>query len=290
MNAVRTNCFVLILIMTSILIGCAQLARISNIRKTENVGEIEEHRVLRFMTFNIRAGGGNEDPGLSPYYVHSTKEKLSKIALAIKSVDPDVIALQEVRGYHQVKFIAETLNLNFSYVTHSHWWGLAILSKFEISEVSTKMIHRGDDPRVGQVCKIDIFGKPVTVVNVHFSYTELNYKKYERQVSETLKLLHSIQEPFVLMGDFNLGEAEKPIRPIKNRLIDTCRAVDTQNSRHALKYGTYLSGQGMRIDYIFVEPRSFKVVDAGVVPVKHWVASDHIAYFAEIELKDFGAD
>ena len=78
---------------------------------------------------------------------------------------------------------------------------------------------------------------------------------------------------------------EKPLKPIKDRFIDSCRAVDTETAKEALKYGTYLSGQGQRIDYIFVDPKLFKVVDAGLVPVKHWIASDHIAYWSKIQLK-----
>jgi endonuclease/exonuclease/phosphatase family metal-dependent hydrolase len=272
--------------VTIVFLGCAELGRVHNIRKPMTARLVDRTHPLKLMTFNIRAGGGRDDPGLYPHLVRSSKEKLQRIASAIKSVEPDIIALQEVRGYNQAKFIAETLNLNFSYVTHSNWWGLAILSKFRILEVSTKMINYGYDPRVGQLCTIDINGKPITVVNVHFSYTELDYKIYNRQVSKTMKLLESIREPVVLIGDLNLTESEKPIIPIRKRLIDTCRAVDTKTSRQALNYGTFLSGQGKRIDYIFIDPRSFDVVDAGVVPVKHWVASDHIAYFADMIFKD----
>jgi endonuclease/exonuclease/phosphatase family metal-dependent hydrolase len=44
--------------------------------------------------------------------------------------------------------------------------------------------------------------------------------------------------------------------------------------------GTYTGWRHRRIDYIFIDPKSFEVKDVGILPEKHWSASDHIAYFA----------
>ncbi|TET95656.1 MAG: hypothetical protein E3J28_00270, partial [Desulfobacteraceae bacterium] len=89
-----------------------------NIRKIEYVREVDESRCLKFMTYNIRVGAGIENPFTSIRNLPSSREKLERIALAIKSVDPDVIALQEVRGIHQATFLAKTLNLNYAYSSH----------------------------------------------------------------------------------------------------------------------------------------------------------------------------
>ena len=251
-----------------------------NIRQTVGVEDVDSGRNLTFMTFNIRAGGGIENPGMSPYDVTSSRENLEKIASAIKSVDPDVIALQEVRGYNQAKFIAETLNLNYAYSSHGgykDWWGLAVLSKFRIIKVKSKMIHYDPDPRVGQASTIEINGEPITFVNVHYHLGE-----YEQQVKATVRLLKNAIGPIVLMGDLNLYISDPKMKPIRKALVDTCLAINTDGSKSVKSIGT---GFG-RIDYIFVDTKSFEVKDVGLVARKHWSASDHIAYFACVNFDD----
>ena len=272
--------FILFCIIMSILIGCAQLAGISNIRKPEDVKEPSEKRNLKFMTFNIRVGGGWKDPKTGPQSLGSSKQNLERIASAIKSVDPDVIALQEVRGYGQAKFIAETLNLNFSYVGHSNWWGLAILSKHKIVHATTKTIYM---TRAGQICTISVNSKPSTFINVHYYLGS-----YRSQVRATMKIVEKIEGPVVLMGDFNRVSGHPDLIPINESqiLVDSCKEVDTETSVTALIRGTLTHFQRNRIDYIFVDSHSFEVKDAGLVSAEYWDASDHIAYFTEVILKD----
>jgi len=148
--------------------GCA--TGIQNIRQVESSSVSLEAWELTFMTFNIHVGGGSAYPLMNPYEVKATKENLIKVAEAIKSVDPDVIGLQEVRGFQQAKFIAKQLNLNYAYVPHqSGWWGLAILSKYKISDLISKPISTHGDMRVAQICTTRIEGKPVIFINLHVS-------------------------------------------------------------------------------------------------------------------------
>ena len=255
-----------------------------NIRTIRYPGDLDKGPCLKFMTYNIRVGAGTEKPFTSVRNLPSSRKKLERIALAIKSVDPDVVGLQEVRGSHQATFLAETLNLNHAYSPHGRRgldWGLAVLSKFKILEVYSKMIYHGRDQRVGIVCTIDMNGSPVTVINVHY-----HLGNYEQQVKATLGLLRDTKGPVVLMGDLNRTERAYELGPIYERMIDTCEAVDTEGSRDARKAGTVSTFPNYRIDYVFVDPRSFEVRDAGLIPERHRRASDHFAYFACITLKN----
>jgi len=130
-----------------ILVGCVNspFSAIQNIRHDDNYGKDFEGSEITIMTFNIRAGGGTENLDLSPKYVKATKDKLENLVAAIKSIDPDVVGLQEVRGYNQAKYFAEKLNMNFVYGAHgaSNWWGLTILSKFKINAAKVKLINYG---------------------------------------------------------------------------------------------------------------------------------------------------
>jgi len=230
------------------------------------------------MTFNIRLGAGRENPLLPMKYLGSSKEKLEKIARAIKSVDPDVIALQEVRGSKQAELLAAHLNLYYTYLSHGipdFDWGLAILSKFNISECNSNPIYFSKTkPREGLVCVIDVNNNPITFINVHYYLGA-----YDRQVKATMKLLMNINGPVVLMGDLNLVNQKYDFAPVLKKLIDTSEAVDTRGSRAAKQTGTFRFGS-RRIDYIFVDPQHFEVKDAGLMPSEHREVSDHIAYFA----------
>ena len=98
-------CLVIFCVITLIPVGCAgpmgsmepvQPMGPQNIREIEYVRDLDESPRLRFITYNISVGGGTENPFTSVSNLPSSRKKLERIALAIKSVDPDVVALQEL--------------------------------------------------------------------------------------------------------------------------------------------------------------------------------------------------
>ena len=282
----KINFFLTILIL---LIAFVAYAGIQNIRKIDSTEKGLTSDNLKFMTFNIRVGGGIENPGMNPAKLKSSKEKMEKIASAINSIDPDVVALQEVRGSDQAKQLAKRLNLNYAYMAHQELWGLAMLSKHKILKADSKKICKDckvktstgqtfKDPRIALVTVIDINGTQITFVNVHY-YLGV----YEQQVEATMELLKAINGPVVLMGDLNREQDDSEIRPIQDKLKDTCLAVDTEISKYIKETGTKTGGTntGLRIDYIFVDPESFEVKDVGIVK-DYKDASDHYAYFAYV--------
>ena len=236
------------------------------------------------MTYNIRVGGGRENLLMPVKYLNSSGKKLEKIASAIKSVAPDIISLQEVKGSVQAKSLADALGFNYVYVSHGDSrleWGLAILSRFTIAKYQQEVIHHDDKkPRVALVCTIDIINSSITVVNVHYALGD-----YDQQVKETMRIVESITEPALLMGDLNLIDPEDGLDPMRTEFIDTCEAADTKGSREAKQRGTFRFGS-KRIDYIFVDPDYFTVLDVGLIAEEHRKASDHLAYFACVTLKN----
>lgn len=236
------------------------------------------------MTYNIRVGAGRENFLMPVKYLNSSGEKLEKIASAIKSVDPDIISLQEVKGSVQAKYLADALGFNYVYASHGDSrleWGLAILSKFTITEYRQEIIYHDDKkPRVALVSTIDLPKSSIAVVNVHYALGN-----YDKQIKETMRILGDISGPALLMGDLNLIDPEEGLAPMRAELIDTCEAVDTKGSREAKQRGTFRFGS-KRIDYIFVDPDYFSVLDVGLTAEEHRKASDHLAYFACVTLKN----
>lgn len=262
--------------------GCSGFLNIGNIRDADSSLQRPDGNRLRLMTFNIRVGGGSKNPGVNPFDLEDSKKNLLRIAAAIKSAEPDIVALQEVKGRAQAKFIARKLNLNYAYASHGgdNRWGLALLSKFKIVGLDIGRVHTGDDIRAGQVCRVDFNGKIITCINVHYHLAD-----YAAQTRATMKIIEEIPGPAVLMGDFNLAEWNEALTPIKQRLLDSCDvAPDADEAIRVKKTGTYVYRKGYRIDYIFVEPQAFKVVNVGLIPKEYRDASDHIAYFADVVL------
>jgi endonuclease/exonuclease/phosphatase family metal-dependent hydrolase len=239
---------------------------------------------LQLMTYNIRVGAGRDGLLTPVRYLSSSKSKLKKIALAIRSLDPDIIALQEVRGAAQAAFLADSLSMNYVYASHEDSrleWGLAVLSRFNITEYYKKIIHYDKKkPRVALVCTVALDDLSVTIINVHFYLGD-----YDRQVEETIRLMSDITGPIILMGDLNLIDPDDGIAPIKEKLVDSCEEVDTEYSQEAKEIGTHRFGS-RRLDYIFVNPNYFSVLEAGLAPQQYRTASDHIGYFACVRSKN----
>ena len=245
--------------------------------------EVFTSSCLQLMTYNIRVGAGRDGLLTPVRYLTSSKGKLKKIALAIKSLDPDIIALQEVRGTAQAEFLANYLSMNYAYLSHEDSrleWGLAVLSRFKITEYHKKFIrYDRKKPRIALVCTIGLDDLPLTIINVHFYLGD-----YDEQVAETIRLINSVSGPVILMGDLNLIDPDDELAPIKKKLVDTCEMVDSEYSREAKEIGTYRFGS-RRLDYIFVDPNYFSVLEAGLAPEQYRNASDHIGYFACVRSK-----
>ena len=130
------------------------------------------------------------------------------------------------------------------------------------------------------MCTIDLPDSSITVLNVHYALGD-----YDKQVKETMRILGDISGQTLLMGDLNLIDPVEGLAPMRAELIDTCEAVDTKGSREAKQRGTFRFGS-KRIDYIFVDPDYFTVLDVGLTAEEHRNASDHLAYFACVTLKN----
>ena len=233
---------------------------------------------LQVMTYNIRVGAGRGGLLTPVKYLTSSESKLKRIALAIRSLDPDIIGLQEVKEAAQAEFLASALSMNYVYVSHEDSrleWGLAVLSRFKITEYYGKFIRYDErKPRIALICTIELNDSKVSIINVHFYLGD-----YNEQVEKIIKLVSNIFEPVILMGDFNLVDPDTELAPIKEKLADTCELVDTEFSQEAKEVGTHRFGS-KRLDYIFVDPNYFSVMEAGLVPEQHRSASDHFGYFA----------
>jgi len=253
---------------------------------------VVERRPVTLMTYNIRIGAGLRKYGRNPYLLKDEiHPDLLPIITGIRSVDPDIIGLEEVLGEEQAASIAGALNMNYAYVSHGldkygTWWGVAVLSKFPILHVARQEISSGrGNARANLYATIPVFGKECMFVIMHKDKDQ----RRGYTLRNTMAWIQKIKKPVVLLGDFNIQPEDRRHAIFSDRFEDTVYLAGTESAHYAEKRGTFPGKHrqywGKRIDYILVDKGRFKVLDAGLIDEKYWLASDHIGYFAKVDFK-----
>lgn len=237
---------------------------------------------IRVMTYNIQHG-----------HVHlSDHIDVKKVCDVIKSCDPDIVGLNEVRGrgLHddytaQVEEMAAYLGYHSYfgrsiYVGGTEPYGNAVLSKYPL--VNCSVIRIPDpvlektrmEPRTICRCVVELLKdgelRQLTVLSSHFG---LSKPEQEHAVSTAVTVARDENLPFVLMGDFNVTPDDEVLEPLYKNLKNT---DDILNGR--LSFPSHAPDK--KIDYIFtsknVEVKSAEIINA--------IASDHLPIYADIEI------
>jgi endonuclease/exonuclease/phosphatase family metal-dependent hydrolase len=278
----------------SLLVGCttgrSPVPSTSNIIKTTPTFSYDGRQSLTVLTFNIRIGYGTQNRHANLYNLKDHKNSLSPIVEAIRSIDADIIGLQEVLANGQALELAKQLDMNVAVVNHAAstssypWWSVAILSKFPIVETEEFSVRsESGAPKSAIVCSIDVGGRVHHFLNFQRDKDSQN-DSINRKIMQKIE---SVNEPMVLMGSFDASIRNKRLMVFRSRLTDSAYGVDTATARDARGIGTVRAAG--RNDFILVEKAFYKVVDAGLAEQQHRWASDHIAYWTRIVPKYFAA-
>lgn len=265
-------------ILISLITSCSNVKNIRPEAITPNI-----QSTLTVMTFNIRFGCGREKLGeSSAAFFRGCNKKYDDIIAGIRSADPDVVGLQEVSN-SQVSLIANALNMNYAYSSHNSsgygdWWGNAVLSKFKL--VGSKRIAIGGSGgrNRSMVSAIGLVnGRPIAFMSIH---TDHRLYDDDRSIKKILNHMDSLTLPAILIGDFNMSPYT-----LRGYIDEKTGLIDSAGPPGHQKMGTWIWPSGRRIDYVFVQSKYFRVIDASLVAAEHYLASDHIAYYTTIELK-----
>jgi len=156
--------------------------------------------MLKLMTYNIRGTLGMDN-----------KHSIERIVDVIRSSGAQIVCLQEVDQclarsalIDQPAEFARALGMNVAFQGNlkmdSGWYGIAVLTSFEITRESNHKLTSKDEPR--GVLEVDIQtpeGK-LTVFCTHFG---LEPDEREIQAEELVALVNSTDDPKVVCGDFN---------------------------------------------------------------------------------------
>lgn len=195
-------------------------------------------------------------------------ERRSLVAAAIREARPDVVALQavardpaEADGLDQAAQLArcvagyEVVYRAAAVHPDGREEGLAFLSRYPLAGLRVHALSRrddGEDP-FRRALLHGLFaapGRPLHVVNAHFSWVESQARD---NVSETLDYLGAIAGPAALVGDFNQSPTSEALARLRDAgLVDAWAALRPDAPGHTFYADGSLS---KRIDYQLVDRR-----------------------------------
>lgn len=197
---------------------------------------------LKVMTYNIR--GARTDVG---------KIDLSAIIKQIKSLDPDIVALQEVDFHlprshfqNQIEQIGNQLQMNYLFVPNINFvvgaYGNAILSKYPITDYHYFPLPSGYESRGFIRAQINT---GVQTIDVFATHLGLDLQERVEQIASLTTTMSLSTAPKLLLGDFNTKPSEIPIQSLRSLYIDPI--YDSQ-----MNLPTYKHKKGeTQLDYIF---------------------------------------
>jgi endonuclease/exonuclease/phosphatase family metal-dependent hydrolase len=228
---------------------------------------------LTVMTYNIHQGY-NTDGRINPW----------QILDPIEAVAPDILALQESdmnritsTSADIVQWLAHTLDMYtyFGPETKNHIYGVAILSKFPLSNTETYYLTSIDDQRVLVRADIQWNNQPVSIYAVHMGLSE---KDRTTQTAEVLEILAKNPNPKILMGDLNSVPGSEQMDAFFTVFADAWTSSGYAPT-DPLGYTSDSLEPQKHIDYILVSCE-FSVKTCEVI--RNAYGSDHLPVWAEV--------
>lgn len=254
-------------------------------------GTVEPDR-LRLMTWNIRAGFGNEPTRAG----HPRVSDLAPIIRQLRETAADIVAIQEVdrgmvrsRGADQPAELARALGqaawFGPNLVTGAEEYGLVLIGGPALTGVTHQRFpeHPGWEPR-GYLrgTWTAPSGHQLDVYCTHLQVDTGGRSAADQRRESSSLLMERIRErgvPAVVMGDFNATPCDASIAPI-TLLSD---AWGARGGGETVPVGPGLTLR-RRIDYIWHTPE-FEVANIEVIDtVTTRLASDHLPVVTEVVL------
>lgn len=247
-------------------------------------GEADAGVPLRVATYNIHAGAGLDG-----------RFDLGRTAGAIRSLDADVVGLQEVdehwdgrsRFTDEARELAARLGMRVFFApiydrpgagpgAPRRRFGVALLSRHPIVDAANHEISRlptqGPDPHPARLPGFGEVAVQVRGARVHVFCTHLDFRPdptvRAAQVRDMLAITGRERGPVVLVGDFNAEPGSRELAPLWESLRDVVPGGGTYPADRPIR----------RIDLVAVSP-GLRPVGARVAPT---TASDHRPVVADL--------
>jgi endonuclease/exonuclease/phosphatase family metal-dependent hydrolase len=260
--------------------------------------------MVRLICYNIEYCEGME--GIWYQYLQFWKiffppKKLDqKIIQKIKRLKPDILALVEVdtgsfRSHKkdEVVYFEKKLGLHsfvemikypfqgwlklFHFIPILNRQANAIVSRYKLVDIRYHLFHEGTKRMVIEAtinCP-----KKVTLLLAHLA---LGYDTRKRQIEELVKIVNSIRNPVILMGDFNTFHGVVELETLMNR---THLKDKAKLDEHSMGYTEPAWHPMKRLDYVLVSPQ----IKVKSYEVLNFHFSDHMPLMVDFEIKNGSA-
>ncbi len=237
---------------------------------------------MKIMTFNIQHGLDYKNQVID----------LDLFADFIKSCDPDICALNEVRGEGNWEGYTDqtgALTNKTGYdgffgeafkVVGTNPYGNAFLTKHKVK--SAEVVHipdstdRSEDVHYEHRCAvkaiIDVCGKDVLLIVCHIGLAK---SEARNAVGVLCGIIDSTDLPCILMGDFNHTKESGLLDPLFERLSDSDTAAKKEG---VFTFPSYSPRE--KIDYIL-----YRGLECTCSSVVEEIVSDHFPIVAELSFK-----
>lgn len=258
---------------------------------------------------------------IATFNVNSIKARLPNVLAWLNDAKPDIVLLQELKCETDAFPRIELEDLGFNLAIHGQktYNGVAILSKFPIEDVITRLTDDEADEQARYIeAVVSLKGKAIRVASVYvpngqevgsdkFAY---KLKFYERLRAHWQQTLHH-HEMAVLAGDFNVAPFSLDVLDPKSQDGSVCYHSAEREQLRALMYlgfydafrlkypnikqfswwdyrgSGYERGNGMRIDHVLLSPYAAnKLVDCWIdeKPRRQEKPSDHAPVLVSLKL------
>jgi exodeoxyribonuclease III len=257
---------------------------------------------------------------IATWNINGVKARLEGAITWLKETSPDIACFQEIKSVTEAFPSSAFEELGYNVAVHGQkgFNGVAILSRMAFDEVAVRGLP-GDEadlharyievvvPRPGGIFRIGNLylpnGNPIDTEK--FPYKLAWMQRLRAHAAELLKL----EEPFLLMGDFNVipdpvdaknpqawagdalfqPETRAAYRSLLNLgLVDTVRACHPQAGLYTFwdyQAGAWQKDHGIRIDHILASPQAAdRLAGAGIDKfTRGWEKpSDHVPVWVKL--------
>ncbi|GHA10936.1 exodeoxyribonuclease III [Devosia pacifica] len=249
---------------------------------------------------------------IATWNINGVKARLEALKTWLQQEQPDVVVLQEIKSVDEAFPRSEIEDLGYNIETHGQksWNGVAILSKLPIEDVQRGLPGDNDDTQARLIEGVfSVEGGAVRVCGIYLpNGNPVDSEKFTYKLAWMDRLIAyceqrlSLEEPFVLLGDFNLipapvdvhdpeewwgdalyrPESLERFRKLMNLgFTDAIRAVTDEPSYTFWDFqaGAWRRNNGIRIDHLLLSPQAADRLEAAAVhkDVRGWdKPSDHV--------------
>lgn len=251
---------------------------------------------------------------IASWNINSIKARLPVVLRWLDEFKPDIVLMQELKGVSETFPLAEFEERGYHLAIHGQktYNGVAIASKFPISEISNGLLEGDEQSRY---LEVDIEG--TRIINIYapngnpVDSEKLPYKiKWTSQLIEKAKKLQSQSIPFLIAGDYNIiptnndvhnpqaWEGDALFRPETRALYRTLCNLGLYDAYRMIhpaetdcytfwdyQAGAWPQNKGIRIDHFLLSPElADQLIDCTIdrTPRGWEKASDHTPIIIEI--------